>query len=379
MRIGILTFWWSQDNYGQLLQCYALQKFLRDAGHDAFLIRYNSEADIIRTPLVFRLFKAMNPIKLWRFIAYRTRVIKSQRESLKFPRHFEDFRSKYIAFGKDEYNSYADLKLNPPSAEMYIVGSDQVWNFFKMKIKNAHNVIHAYFLDFGDEHVRRISYAASWGRVDVPHDQRNEIESLIKKFDFITVREMSGVDVCRSFGMDAEWACDPTLLLGAEEYRELYRNEGATKPHKPYLLFYYLDNGGKFDKKSVWEFARAHNLEVQYVSGNSSHDKYKKNFATITDWLVLVDNADYVVTNSFHCCVFSILFGKRFGAIRMTGTNHGMNERLSSLFNMTGCGERYVADDDFSVLESPLVVDEDFAMKRKSKKILKRMLEAEKW
>lgn len=374
MRIGILTFWWSNDNYGQLLQCYALQKFLRDAGHDVFLIRYNSETDIIRTPLVFRLFKAMNPIKLWRFIVFKTRVIKSQREIVKFPRHFEDFRSRYIAFDSYEYNSYADLKLNPPNAELYIVGSDQVWNFFKMKVKKMRNAIHAYFLDFGDERVRRISYAASWGRVDVPRDQRNEIKSLIKKFDFITVRELSGVDVCRSFGMDAEWVCDPTLLLDAEEYRGLYRNEGAAAPNKPYLLFYYLDNGGKFDKKRVWEFARAHNLEVQYVSGNLSHDKYKKNFATITDWLVLVDNAEYVVTNSFHCCVFSILFGKQFGAIRLTGINREMNERLSSLFNMTGCGERYVVADDFSMLKSPLVVNNDFAMKRKSKEILDRML-----
>lgn len=375
MKIGILTFWWANDNYGQLLQAYALQKYLRNAGHDVFLIRYNSENDIVRTPILLRIFKAMNPVKLCRFFAYKARAAKFQKEILEHPRHFDEFRRKYIAFGKEEYSSYADLKANPPDADMYVVGSDQVWNFSDMRVKNMKSRIHAYFLDFGGENVRRVSYAANWGRLDIPRDQRDEIAPLIKKFDFITVREKSGVDVCGSFGMRSEWVCDPTLLLDAEAYRTLYKSEGATAPEKPYVFFYYLDNGGKFDKESVWEFAGAHNLEVQYVSGNSNVDGRMKNFATIPEWLALVDGAEYVITNSFHCCVFSILFGKRFGAVWLTGQYRGMNGRLESLFEMAGCGGRYVAEDDFSVLDKPLTMDGDFAMRRKSKEIVERMLE----
>lgn len=375
MKIGILTFWWANDNYGQLLQAYALQKYLRNAGHDVFLIRYNSENDIVRTPILLRIFKAMNPVKLCRFFAYKARAAKFQKEILEHPRHFDEFRRKYIAFGKEEYSSYADLKANPPDADMYVVGSDQVWNFSDMRVKNMKSRIHAYFLDFGGENVRRVSYAASWGRLDIPRDQREEIAPLIKKFDFITVRERSGVDVCASFGMRSEWVCDPTLLLDAESYRTLYKSEGASAPEKPYVLFYCLDNGGKFDKESVWEFARARNLEVQYVGGNANVDRRMKNFATIPEWLALVDGAEYVITNSFHCCVFSILFGKRFGAVWLTGQYRGMNGRLESLFEMAGCGGRYVAEDDFSVLDKPLTMDGDFAMRRKSKEIVERMLE----
>ena len=351
MKIGILTFWWAHDNYGQLLQAYALQKYLRDLGHDAFLIRYNSENDIIRTPLLLKLLKALNPIRLARFFIYKRRIVLAKKEQSENPRHFDDFRKKYIAFSKEEYNSYADLKSNPPDADMYIVGSDQVWNFYNIKAKRMRNVMHAYFLDFGGDNVRRVSYAASWGRLDIPRDQRDEIVPLIKQFDFITVREKSGVDVCKSFGMDSEWVCDPTLLLDAEVYRTLYKDEGAVAPEKPYVLFYYLDNGGKFNKESVWKFAGAHNLDVQYVSGNSNVDKCKKNFATIPEWLSLVDGADFVITNSFHCCVFSILFKKRFGAIKMTGPCSGMNERLESLLEMAACGERYVSENDFSALD----------------------------
>ena len=71
LKIGILTFWWSNDNYGQLLQCYALQKYLRDAGHDAFLIRYDSRKDFIRTPFILRCLKALNPVLLCKFLQYK--------------------------------------------------------------------------------------------------------------------------------------------------------------------------------------------------------------------------------------------------------------------------------------------------------------------
>lgn len=123
-----------------------------------------------------------------------------------------------------------------------------------------------------------------------------------------------------------------------------------TASQKPYVLFYYLDNGGKFDKKSVFRFAQERNLDVRYISANMNMDAYEKTYATIPEWLFLVDNAQYVITNSFHCCVFSILFRKQFGAIALTGTYSGMNSRLQSLFEMTGCGERYLKDDNFSVL-----------------------------
>lgn len=81
IKIGILTFWWSNDNYGQLLQCYALQKYLRDAGHDAFLIRYNSQNDFARTPFFIRLLKALNPILLCKYLNHKVNSKKSIEEA----------------------------------------------------------------------------------------------------------------------------------------------------------------------------------------------------------------------------------------------------------------------------------------------------------
>lgn len=351
MKIGIMTFWWSEDNYGQLLQCYALQKYLRDQGHDPFLIRYDPRNDYVPTPLYRKLLKALNPVKLAGFLVSKRKKYLAGKEYIVNNRQFSAFRDTYLKQSERIYYSYDELKANPPQADCYIVGSDQVWNFWRVKLSKCKNLVHAYFLDFGKAETKRIAYAASWGREQIPDEFVSEIAPLLKKFQKVSVREKSGIDICRRCGYEtAQWVCDPTLLLDAEVYRRIYRDSNVTASQKPYVLFYYLDNGGKFDKKSVFRFAQERNLDVRYISANMNMDAYEKTYATIPEWLYLVDNAQYVITNSFHCCVFSILFRKQFGAIALTGTYSGMNARLQSLFEMTGCGARYINDDDFSVM-----------------------------
>lgn len=91
MKIGILTFWWSEDNYGQQLQAYALQRYLRDAGHDAFLIRYNYENDLGRTNIFVRILKTLNPIILFKFFVQKKRITDSKKENELHSRHFCEF------------------------------------------------------------------------------------------------------------------------------------------------------------------------------------------------------------------------------------------------------------------------------------------------
>lgn len=214
------------------------------------------------------------------------------------------------------------------------------------------------------------------GRNNFLGNEKSEIQKLLKNFDFISVREKNGINLCKQIGRnDAKWVCDPTLLLNAEIYRTIYKEEKIQTPSKPYILFYYLENGGRFDKKTVWNFAQKNNLDVQYVTGNACIDNFKKNFATVSEWLCLVDNAEYVITNSFHCCVFSVLFEKKFAAIKLNGLNSGMNSRLESLFEMTGCGERYITDTDFKILDKSYSVDKDFTLKKESEEFLKIALE----
>ena len=360
LKIGILTFWWSNDNYGQLLQCYALQKYLRDAGHDAFLIRYDSRNDFIRTPFILRCLKALNPVLLCKFLQHKIQhKINSKKlleESKLNDRHFDDFRAKYIVQSEKLYTSYNQLKENSPEADVYVVGSDQVWNFYEYRLDHCRNLVHAYFLDFGNKQTKRISYAASWGKTDLPHDFIEEISPLLKKFDYVSVREKNGINLCRKCGFDtAEFRCDPTLLLTAKDYRSLYKeNYGTSKRQNPYLFLYMLKNTCDFDIQKAYEFAERKNLEVVYVTGNGKIDRYEKTFATISQWLSLIDNAEYVVTNSFHCCVFSLIFEKKFGVVPLTKTLAGMNSRIETLSEIFGIKPRWIMKDGdgvFSVLE----------------------------
>ena len=330
MKIGIMTFWWSEDNYGQLLQCYALQKYLRDQGHDPFLIRYDPRNDYVPTPLYRKLLKALNPVQLAGYLSLKRRMYLSSKEYTTHNRQFSIFRDTYLKQSEQIYYSYDELKANPPQADCYIVGSDQVWAFSNGALQKVKKLVHAYFLDFGSDSIIRMAYAASWGREQIPDNFVDEIQPLLKKFQKVSVREKSGIDICRRCGYEtAQWICDPTLLLDAEVYRRIYRDSNVTASQR---------------------FAQERNLDVRYISANMNMDAYEKTYATIPEWLYLVDNAQYVITNSFHCCVFSILFRKQFGAIALTGKNSGMNSRLQSLFEMTGCGERYIKDGDFSTL-----------------------------
>lgn len=364
LKIGILTFWWSNDNYGQLLQCYALQKYLREAGLDAFLIRYDCRTDYIKTSFFLRCIKALNPVLLCKFLKYKIQnkinSKKLEEESRLNDRRFEDFRSKYIVQSEKLYTSYSQLKENSPEADVYIVGSDQVWNFGSYKnVKNCRNLIHAYFLDFGDEKTKRVSYSASWSCSDLRSDIIEEIQPLLAKFNYVSVREKSGIDLCRKCGYDnAEFRCDPTLLLTAQDYRKLYKeNVSVSKRKNPYLFLYMLNNTCDFNIQKVYDFAVRKNLEIVYVTGNGKIDKYEKTFATIPEWLSLIDNAEYVVTNSFHCCVFSLIFSKQFGVLPLTKALSGMNSRIETLSEIFGIKPRWLTSElsnDFSVLEEKM-------------------------
>ena len=355
LKIGILTFWWSNDNYGQFLQCYALQKYLRDAGHDAFLIRYNHQDDYPKSSLLLKFYKAFNPVKLCRFLRFKLNQKKSKREQKLYDRHFNDFRNKYIVQSEKIYTSYEQLKTDPPQADVYIVGSDQVWNFsfYADKVYKCRDILHAYFLDFGKSETKRMSYAASWGITSLEQDFIKEIAPLLKKFDFVSVREESGIELCRACGsLNTEFRCDPTLLNSAECYRNLYKNNISARQNKKYVFVYRLSNPCDFDMAYVCKWAEERELEVVYVSGNNFYDEYKKTFATIEEWLYLIDNAEYVITNSFHCCVFSLLFKKKFAVAPLTGNSSGMNSRLDTLFKIFNIPSRWLKNaEDFSVLE----------------------------
>jgi hypothetical protein len=378
MRIGVMTFWWSDDNYGQLLQCYALQKYLRDAGHDAYLIRYDPRNDYVKTPLGKKMLKALNPALLCRFLAWQVKKrARAKLDALNKRREFDVFRDEHIRQSAKTYTSYRELAVDPPDADAYITGSDQVWNPDFLGVPRSAGPLRAFMLDFGSAATKRLAYAASFGKERLDDGVIQKMAPLLKRFEYVSAREQSGVTICRQCGVDAEWVPDPTMLLPAEAYRALYNGAAPfPMPGEPYCLLYMLGNKHEFPVQQVYDWARERGFAVVYVSGNAQYDKYPKTYATIPQWLYLVDHAAYVVTNSFHCGVFSMLFGKKFGVVPLSGEASGMNGRFASLFARFGIAPRFVTAGDISALENPLdeaAVGERLRRLREERGLLERI------
>jgi len=350
MRIGIMTFWWSQDNYGQLLQCYALQKYLSDLGHEPYLIRFYQDS----RRLNFKQKFVKYGLRPWRILDGIARVVarrKGKKLLVEHPRGFDEFRAKFLKFSDGYYTTHDELKGNPPPADMYIVGSDQVWNVNDAYLPGD---VNAYYLDFGKPNIRRVAYAASFGRSSIPMKEANRIGPLLKNFDAVSVREKSGVDICSRIGVKAEWVCDPTLLLSKEDWlsiAEMPSHEGR------YVFAYMLTNQCSFSYRQLCRWARARDLKVIYVKGNTGvrseyeDDGAEVTAATIPQWLGYVANAAYVVTNSFHCSVFSVIFGRRLGVIPLDGQAGAANNRVKDMCDSTGGVCKWLSGNDYDSLD----------------------------
>lgn len=345
MKIGIMTLWKTEFNYGAILQCYALQEHLRKKGHDPFLIRYSN--NIIKRNLKrFTVSKAIVMVRNY-FRGLKAKKI------IDYPRHFEQFRKKYLNISEQEYVGYESLKDNPPNADMYIVGSDQVWNFYDAPIEYSKGPIHAFFLDFGNDNIKKLSYAASWDKKYLLDCHIDEIKPLLKKLDYVSVREKSGIEACEICNRkDAEWVVDPTLMLTADEYRKMYNDNPIRHIKEKYILIYMVLTQKKaFEVGYIYEFAKKHNLRVIYVAEDKTNDSYEKYYPTIPEWLYLIDNAEYVVTNSFHGTVFSLIFHKQYATVPLDGYSKATNKRIESLCEIFQTKTRFVNDKNLDILD----------------------------
>ena len=351
MKIGIMTFWWSDDNYGQVLQCFALQKYLRSCGHDAYLIRYRIP-DVIGFNWRQKLLKyGLHP---WRLFSGMGRILarhKGTRELKAHPRGLQEFIKQHLNVSDRVYHNFADLKNIPPIADMYIVGSDQVWRFGADFRKDD---CRAMLLDFGLEHVARVAYAPSFGRTNFSCSEIKNMGALMQRFKAISVREKSGLSVCNQAGVDnASWVCDPTLLLPASAYAKIMT---VVKPVKKYVFCYMLNNACAFKYPLLKQWADRQGLEIVYVPGNMlkrcsfQDDPNKRQYLGLPEWLGFLSQAEYVVTNSFHCCIFALKFRRKLGVVLLNGQDAEMNARIDSLDALSSHAILRVKENCFDVL-----------------------------
>lgn len=327
MKVEVITLHYVK-NYGSVLQTYATQKFLQKFGCEVEFVDYVRENERIDISLKKKFIKCLKGIYLF----CRKRVSIYREDFV-----FRNFISKYINLS-EYYGSYVDLKSNYPKADIYCTGGDQMWN----SVWNG-CLERAYFLDFLDDEQKRFSYSTSIGMLEFPEDQVDAISQMLSKYDFISVRETTAVEVLKKIGIkDAVHLLDPTFMLTSYEWKEL---DSINKPYSvPYLLVYQLNPN---EKMSDFAREKAKQLGLKLVRVAFSikecfEDRETVYFPTVEQWVSLFINADYIVTDSFHGTAFAINLNRPFNVFYPPR----FKTRIDSILELVDLKSRLIVESD---------------------------------
>ena len=297
MKIGIISFHRAL-NYGASLQAYALQKVIKGLGNNGEHIDFR-QPYVEETDKAFSFSSGFIKGLVKGIVLFNFR--KNQREV------FNDFWGKYMQFSK-RIESFEDAE----SYDAYIVGSDQVWNTEITEFDTA------YILENVTNESLKISYAASIGLEKLSSNHEEYLKEGIRKFDSLSVREESAKQILQKFTKnDISVALDPTLLLSKKEWlSELKQTEKLVLPEK-YILAFQL-KGDTLMKQTVDKASRELQLPVINIISlysNSIVDKFKGQAYSPQDFVHLFNNAELILTNSFHGTAFSVNFNKKFYSV----------------------------------------------------------------
>lgn len=345
MKIAVLTLR-LHSNYGGILQAYALMHILKQLGHDPYLV--NNQYFKKRTPLSLYFIYIRNAIQKYLLGRKNIEIFQEKRYRNEYEivcKNTRMFVEKNIYPLTDFICTERDWKKLQKRYEFdaYIVGSDQVWRpaYFKH--------VEYFFLSFlKSDTVKRIAYAASFGTQEwtFSEKQTSLCGRLLKKFDAVSVREESAINMCKQyFGVEAIQVLDPTMLLSKDDYKKLLPKEMKLRSDVE-LLVYLLDVNDLKNKVVSW-MEQQMNTKGVWVNNPKSEDKklsYEDRIAPpVENWLSGFLSARYVVTDSFHACVFSILFHIPFWVV---GNSFRGLTRIQSLLALLGLEDRLLVGDN---------------------------------
>lgn len=321
MRVGILTHP-LRNNCGGILQNYALQTVIRRMGHYVETIDRHNDIKFS-----YRVISWCSRIIKKYVLGYNVStdfyLVQTRKQFLKDNVTFVSFINKYIKLSPYIKCNKDLVRVRNYNYDVVVVGSDQVWLTLYLPWS---------FLGFLDKNVRRISYAASFGKSELNYSEKqlNCAKRDLRNFYAVSVREDSGVFICKEkFNIDAVHVLDPTMLLDVDDYMNLC-DEIPPISEEPFLLSYILDNNDK-KKQYVNYLAEINGLKVINF--------YDLDVISVEKWISLFRDCNYVVTDSFHGTVFSIIFNKQF--ISISNVKRG-NARFDSLLRMYNLSNRLV-------------------------------------
>ncbi len=338
MKIGILTIFNGNHNYGGMLQAFALNKKITDLGHDAYTLNYEYGGN----PLYPTLLSRCKQYSLLQIANKLLEVWTSKKYLIadKLKKRHELF-NKFSLDNIKQTERYADYEKLGADFEALVVGSDQVWNPNMMR--------KPLILDITTD-ARKISYAASIGRDALSEYERKYMFPLIKKFDAVGVREESLRKILLSGNINATTVLDPTLLLEKEEWNNVCSGRLIKEP---YVFIYSFSDC--HIKKEIQNYWKAKGVKVVYIPyAKQSYNRFdcKNDMIPIFDagpaeFLSLIKYAEHVYTDSFHGTVFSILFEKQFSVYERSRKKSkvSMNSRIYDVLDCFSLNDRLIKTD----------------------------------
>ena len=304
------------NNYGASLQAYALQKYLQKQGHEVQIIDYQPIYKINRLNLFEynrtegRLNKIVQKFKFIKPIIGLYDHLRKPGHRLDFlfckkKRAFQFFKKHNLICTDHKYRDIKDLKVIVPLADVYIAGSDQIWNVYARNGQDS-----SFYCAFAPQNARCISYAASFGTNDIPKKFERFVSQQLKRFNSISVREKSGVEIVKSLGYQATEVLDPVFLLHREDWENLCRHHHDEK----YLLVYDIDMNHPGVKMLSKRIAKENNWKIYSINDFKicPYADYNINNAGPIEFLEWIRDAQYIVCTSFHGTAFSVIFNKQF-------------------------------------------------------------------
>ena len=333
-KIGILTFHYSNNNFGALLQTYAIQTAISQlVNKEVKVIDFNPNSSNGLKEGIFQMIRKILGI---RFSFFRNRFLNIQK--------FDKLRN---------LNKYFST---------FVVGSDQVWRY-----RVNHDHLKNYFFDFVNDDKNKISYAASFGLDTWGGDSEitNEIKTLAQRFNSVSVREDSGIEICKKqFKTNSVRVLDSTLLIAKSKYDELIIKHDHNALDDTILSYMLLDDSA--DKRSFFrKFAKNNNLIFKSIKGKKLSNRYDFwIFNSIHKWLFYIKNSELVVTDSFHCVVFSIIFNKNFivlsnpkrGLTRIENILKLIKMEHKLIYNLNEVNDSIIAN-DFNYEKINMIID----------------------
>lgn len=334
MNISIITMH-AMHNPGSVFQAFALQKYLEKQGNEVEIIDYRPDY----------FYTEGNGLKYWakRVLYYRA---------------YESLKHKFSSFIKDNMNlsnrfvSYSELENQPFESDVYIVGSDQLWNSDFECGKDP-----AFYLKFLKQG-KKVSYSTSIGKSNIDDYNKQILVQNLKDFDALSVRELSSsTQLAEILGRKVEWVCDPVFLLSKLDYKKYIYELPLMEP---YVMVYISPKSEKLDR--IVDYYHQKGMKVILLGGFTKRcycDMHIKD-AGPNEFLTYICNAQAVISSSFHATAFCHIFHKNFNTL----VPERNGERIMSLLNKTGLQGKAITNDNISFVELEKEIDWDTVDKR---------------